>query len=198
MNRRDAIKQTALMMGYTLSSSTLASILNSCKSEPNLAWKAVFFNEAQAKTISAMAECILPKTDTPGAKDVMADQFVDKMVAEVLSPEEQVQFMEGFKSFEQDCEQAYGKNFTELSESEQTALLNKYDQQTPALTGSIWGFSVEPVANPPSFFRMLKDFTLLGYFSSEEVAHNILSYDPLPGAYLPCIPVAEVGNAWAE
>lgn len=198
MNRRDALKQTALMLGYTLSSSTLTSILNSCKSDPTLAWQPVFFTEAQAKTISAMTECILPKTDTPGAREVMADQFVDKMVAEVLSREEQEHFMEGMKSFEQDCKQTHGKNFTALSEEQQTELLNNYDQQTPALTGSIWGFSVEPVEGLPPFFRVLKDFTLLGYFSSEQVANNILSYDPVPGAFLPCIPLTEVGNAWAE
>jgi hypothetical protein len=198
MNRRDALKQTALMMGYTLSSSTLASILNSCKSDPGLAWEPVFFSEPQAKTISAMTEGILPKTDTPGAREVMADRFVDKMVAEVLSREEQGHFMEGMKSFEQECEQTYGKSFKELSEDQQTELLNKYDQQTTPMMGSIWGFSVEPVDGPPPFFRVLKDFTLLGYFNSEEVAHHILSYDPVPGAYLPCIPLAEAGNAWAE
>jgi hypothetical protein len=198
MNRRNALKETALLMGYTLSSSTLTSILNSCRSEPSLAWEPVFFNEVQAKTISAMAGCILPKTDTPGAREVMADRFVDKMVAEVLSQQEQMHFMEGMESFEQDCEQTYGKGFTELSEEQQTELLEKYDQQTPAMTGSIWGFSVEPVDGVPPFFRVLKDFTLLGYFSSEEVAHHILSYDPVPGTYLPCMPLADVGNAWAE
>jgi hypothetical protein len=198
MNRRDALKQTALMMGYTLSSSTLAGILNSCQLNSTLAWQPVFFTEEQAKTISAMTECILPKTDTPGAREVMADRFVDKMVAEVLSQEEQEHFMEGMKSIEQDCEQTYRKNFTALSEEQQTELLTKYDQQTLPITASIWGFSVEPVDGPPPFFRVLKDFTLLGYFSSEEVAHHILSYDPVPGAYLPCMPLAEVGNAWAE
>lgn len=198
MNRRDALKHTSLLLGYSLSGSTLASILHSCTAEAGLDWKPEFFTEEQAKTISAMTECILPETDTPGAKALQVDRFVDKMLNRVLSQKEQSHFMKGMESFEQDCQQSYGKDFTALTEAEQAAILTQYDAEAAPLTASIWGFSVVPIEEPAPFFRVLKNFTLLGYFSAEEIARHVLSYDPVPGGYLPCIPLSEVGNAWSE
>ncbi|MEM8909460.1 MAG: gluconate 2-dehydrogenase subunit 3 family protein [Bacteroidota bacterium] len=47
------------------------------------------------------------------------------------------------------------------------------------------------------FYRTLKELTLLGYFASEEVGENILKYDPIPGSYSGCVPLADIGIAWS-
>lgn len=198
MNRRDALKNTSLILGYSLSGSTLATILNSCQSEAGLDWTPVFFSKEQAATIESMTHIILPKTDTPGAEDLQLARFIDKMIHTVLSDEEKEHFLSGLQQFVQDCEAQYGSSFTELTEEQQTEILEKYDAETPPMTASIWGFSVEPVKSIPPFFRVLKELSLFGYFSSEEISKNILSYDPVPGTYNPCIPLNDVGNAWSE
>jgi hypothetical protein len=43
----------------------------------------------------------------------------------------------------------------------------------------------------------LKDLTVTGYFTSEPGATLALRYDPMPGAYRGCVPLREIGRAWA-
>lgn len=199
MNRREALKHTSLIMGYAISSSTIASLLSSCKNEPELGWQPELFTIDQAKTVTEMTECILPKTDTPGAKDLRLSRFIDRMAKELFSPEDQKQFLAGLQAFEQECQNTYSKSFIECTHEQQEEFLLQLDKKSPKFTPSIWGFPTkEPVDEPMSFYRTLKDLTLLGYFSSEEVGKHMLAYDPVPGAYLSCIPISEVGTTWTE
>jgi gluconate 2-dehydrogenase gamma chain len=69
MNRREALKQTTLILGYAVSAPVAAAMLNGCKAKPQLNYKPVFFDEEQAALLAEIAETILPKTSTPGAKD---------------------------------------------------------------------------------------------------------------------------------
>jgi hypothetical protein len=59
-------------MGGIVSAPTIVGILQGCSTKPNLDWKPTFFNEDQAYVISEIAEIYIPKTDTPGAKEVGA------------------------------------------------------------------------------------------------------------------------------
>ncbi|HQR89631.1 MAG TPA: gluconate 2-dehydrogenase subunit 3 family protein, partial [Caulobacter sp.] len=47
------------------------------------------------------------------------------------------------------------------------------------------------------FFPALEDMVTVGYFTSEPGATVALQYDPVPGAYRGCVPLAEIGRAWA-
>ena len=93
MNRRDIIKSSALLVGYAVSTTALSNLFISCKSEVQLDWKPVFLSNNQARTISEMTECILPRTKTPGAKDLHIDRFIDKMLKDLLSADEQKDFV---------------------------------------------------------------------------------------------------------
>jgi len=46
------------------------------------------------------------------------------------------------------------------------------------------------------FFKMLKDLTYEGYFTSEKVGKEVLRFDPIPGSYQGCIPLEDVGRLW--
>lgn len=197
MNRREALKHTSLIMGYAFSGSTLAGILNSCKSGGEHGWQPMFFTAGHAETMAEITEQILPETDTPGAKSLMLDRFIDRMMKECFSPEEQQHFLKGLQAFEEECQEKYDKAFVKCSAAQQEEFIKVNEGKAAGLTPSIWGFPVEEPA-PVPFYRTVKDLTLLGYFTSEEVGKHILSYDPVPGAYLSCISASEVGNAWTE
>jgi len=47
------------------------------------------------------------------------------------------------------------------------------------------------------FLSNVKRLATSAYFGSEEIAKNHLNYDPIPGKYIGCIPVEEVGTNWA-
>jgi hypothetical protein len=65
------------------------------------------------------------------------------------------------------------------------------------LPGSMWGFSFGESEGFP-FYRMMKELALLGYFQSERISKEVLSYDPTPGPYIGCMPYSDVGKNWSE
>ena len=201
MNRRDLLKTSGMFLGYAVSASALSGLYIGCKNgavaRKGLDWKPVFLNPEQADMISEMTERILPRTKTPGAKDLHIDVFIDKMLKDLLTPVEQQDFVGGLDSFESACKGSYGKKFVDCKQEEQEAFLRKMDKESKKLPPSVWGISLA-APSPTPFYRRVKELTLLGYFTSQEIGQKVLSYDPLPGVYIGDYPVAKVGNAWNE
>lgn len=197
MQRREALKISAVFMGYAVSAGALSEFLTSCASSKGLSGKPEFLAKPQFNTIGAMANVILPRTATPGAKDLHVERFIDKMLKELLSPEDQQSFMKGLMGFEASCIKKYGQAFTSCSADIQLAALKQLEQEASKYPPSMWGISLAN-AEPPHFFRTIKDLTLTGFYTSEAIGMHVLSYDPLPGAYIGCMPLSEVGNAWNE
>lgn len=198
MTRRDALKTSGLVLGYAVSASTLSALFLRCQAEAKKAdWKPVFLSPEQAHSIGEIAETILPKTDTPGAKELGVPQFIDLILKELSSPEDQADFVAGLKQLEADCEDAYGKPFADCSVQQREEFLLKLDTEAAKSPPSVWGITLAP-PSPTPFFRRLKGMTLFGYFTTEKVGKEILSYDPIPGEYIGCLPLSEVGNAWTE
>ena len=188
MDRREALKKTALLMGAAVSASSIAAILNGCKATPELAFKPEFLNEDQARLVSEVAEIFIPKTDTPGAKDVGVPGFIDKVLKDCYKPEDQERFLRGLTEFEEDAKKQYGDSFIDCSPEQQVELVKKYNEQ-----------AIKENAQPRPFILMAKELTLLGFFTSQAGAEQVLQYEPVPGAYKGCIPVSEAGSGktWA-
>ena len=196
MNRRDAIKTSALFLGYAVSSASLSSLFIRCQAEVKLDWKPVFLTPVQAQSVAEIAETILPETATPGAKGIGVPQFIDLMLHESLAPEEQQDFLAGLKKLEDDCQSAFGKPFVGCSAEQREALLLQLDREAAKLPPSVWGITLAP-PSPVAFFRRLKSLTMLGYFTSKKVGSEILSYEPNPMGFQACIPLNGM-NAWNE
>ena len=196
MNRREALKQSGLILGYTLSASTLSQLWTACKSAPQLEWKPQFFTEAQARTVSAMAECILPRTETPGAKDLGIDQYIDVFVRHIYSEKDQQTFSQGLQEFENACKASYKKDFHSLSPEDQEAFLLEQEKNAGHINHAIWGETIGEI-KPVPFYRQFKAMVISSYFSSEEVGKNLLTYEPVPGSQKGCMPLAEVGNVYS-
>lgn len=171
MDRREAIKRTSLLLGGVISSSAIAGVLSGCQANNAVDWTPVFLDNEQAKMVEAIADGILPATDTPGALDVGVPSFIDLMLKEAFSNAEQKKFTEGLAALDVACGEQYQKEFLACNKQEQTALLT---QQEKASDGT-------------GFIRMIKELTLLGYFTSETVMSNVLNYNPVPGKYEGCV-----------
>ncbi len=195
MDRRKALKQSGLLAGLTVSGAALGTLMQSCQEQSRLEWEPLFFNKKQAETVSAMADIILPATETPGAIDLKADIFVDLMCKKHLSPEDQTHVMKGCETFMANCRSKFGKDFHKLPEAQKQEALREAAEKANTFNPTVWG-SPLGTQEPLDFFRRVKQFTLIGYFTTEEVGKNILVYDPIPGRQEGCIPVDQVGNAW--
>lgn len=196
MNRRDALKKSALALGAAAGVPTLLSLLQACAQQDRLTWTPQFLSEDQARFISAFADTILPRTDTPGALDVKADIFLDLVYAKTYDEAGQKNLVADIEKFNTDCKTTYGKVFAELSAEDKAACLKDHESKSPKFPKNVWGTAVGP-KEPVGFYRSLKSSVLWAYFSSEEIGKNVLSYDPIPGEFRGCIPVSEVGNTWS-
>jgi gluconate 2-dehydrogenase gamma chain len=192
IDRREALRKTALLMGAAVSASAMAGILNGCKSTPELNYKPVFFTEEQAMLVSELAGIILPKTDTPGAKEVGVPNFIDKVLKECYKKEDQERFLTGLTAFDEEAKKTYGDSFIYCKLEDQLALVKKANEEAVKEKKANYGVK-------PPFFYMTKELTMLGYFTSEVGATQVLQYEPVPGKYKGCIPLSEAGNGktWA-
>lgn len=197
MERREAIKNTVLFLGYSVSFSALSETFIACNKAAGVDWQPVFLSKDQANTIAEITETILPKTSTPGAKDLGVPQFIDKMLKDLLSKEDQQGFITELNQFDQDCKAAYGKVFVDCTQAQREEYLLKLDKAGAKSPPSFWGISTVANPAPPTFFRRLKGLTLMGYYTSQEVGLNILRYDPVPGDYIACMPL-DGKNSWSE
>lgn len=196
MNRRDAIRKTALMAGTAAGVPSFLSLLQACSKQERLTWVPEFLSEDQARFISSFVDTILPKTDTPGGLDVKADVFIDLVYARTYDKKGQDNVVAEIEKFNAAAKEKFGKVFADLSLEDKTAFLKEQEANSPTFNSRVWGTAVGK-QEPVGFYRGLKSTVLWAYFSSEEIGKNVLNYDPIPGEFLGCIPLSDVGNSWS-
>lgn len=199
MNRREAIQRTMLALGYAISAPALMGVLNGCKAKPELAYTPDFFNRDQALLISELSEIIIPKTDTPGAKDAGVPGFIDSMLKEVYSKEQQDEFLKDIAAFDDDAKKAFGDSFAMCSQDNKVALVKKHHDAALAESkggGSTGWWNAGTGAKRP-FILTMKEVTLLGFFTSKQGATEVLQYNPVPGPFQGCVDLEKIGKAWA-
>lgn len=196
MKRREALKKTTLLAGSAALVPSLFSLLQSCKQEKRLSWQPIFLTEDQAQLISTLVDTLLPKTETPGALDMKVDMFIDLVFANLFNKQAQEAMLTEMKGFDVLATENFGTKFVNLSVKDRNEFLKEQESGSPKYNGQVWGTAVG-VQEPVGFYRTIKSLALWGYFTSEEIGKNILNYDPIPGEYLGCIPLSDVGNSWS-
>ena len=199
MNRREAIQRAALVMGYAITGPALTGVLNGCKATPEQVFKPVFFTQDQASLISILSEIIIPRTDTPGAIDAGVPMFIDQMLKDVYPKESQEEFVKNLTAFNEGAKKDHGKTFLDCNDDEKLDYFKKGHDEAVKNTTSNYssGFWNSAVKNSKPFIIEVKELTLLGFFTSEPGATQVLQYSPVPGPYKGCVPLATVGKAWA-
>ena len=81
----------------------------------------------QNATVVALCDVILPATDTPGAKAALVNEFIDLVLAEWYEPEERDRLLAGLADVDTQARAAFGKDFVDGTQAEQTALLTALD-----------------------------------------------------------------------
>jgi len=182
MNRRDALKSVVLMMGGTMVGAT--AILTGCTPEHQI--EGLNFMPEDISFLDEIGDAIIPTTDTPGAKAAGIGSFMVMMVKDCYDGTQQKTFVDGLNTINKEFKAENGKAFVDAAAEERTAYLNKM-YETAKASGD----------RNPEIIYMLKDLTVLGYFSSEIGATQALSYVEVPGRFDPCIPFNPGDKAYA-
>lgn len=142
--------------------------------------------EAQSRLVTALAEVIIPQTDTPGATVAGITEFVDVIVTGWLDEDERDQFLDEIDTVDELSKNRYGTDFADCSIEEQIAIVAKLDTELD-------GLRRDPTFDETThFFYDMKRFTLAGYFTSE-VGLRTLGYRIVPGAFEGCVLLDQYG-----
>ena len=205
MKRREAIKNLSLGIGYVVSTPVVLGILESCSKKERV-WNPLFFDEELNSQVSHLVDIILPRSESPGGLDLNLDRFVDKMCFDILTKKDQEWVLRGGSLFAgRVADQSDGtgnsgsrqaaldvfKTYFDLGEDDRRAVMEKQRKGAQELAEEeIDSFALY------KFLLTVREFALLGYFTSERIGKDFLVFDPVPGGYKPCIPLSDVGNAW--
>jgi hypothetical protein len=206
MDRREAMLRVAALTGLTLSAPLLSGLLVSCDSSAKTAEEKVtrVVSGKHRTMIEEIAERIIPKTTTPGAKEAKVPEFILLTLADCYPQADQDNFFAGLDKLDAEAKKVYNNSFLDLKAAEQTALLvqaeqafheekakNKKAEEEAKKSG------IKHETPRPQFFQVMKELTIIGYFSSEPGATQALAYVQVPGSYQACTDMKPGQKAWA-
>ena len=215
MDRRIALKNMGLALGYTVATPTLLSLLQSCKQETGPQWTPLFFTPEQGGVFIRLADLILPKTDTPSASEVGVHTFIDRYMHEVSGIPEQDFVKMSFGKFLDKALADSGKQaIGDLTEEDlepvlAEALKKRGDEEEAAIFESIMTYNQAMAAGTQAelpdeisryaFANLIRDAVIWSYKNTEYVGEEVLAYLPIPGEYIGCGDLNELtgGRAWS-
>lgn len=214
MDRRIALKNMGMALGYTVAMPTLLSIAQSCKNEKVLEWTPDFFSKEEGSVLTHLVDIILPKTDTPSATEVQVNLFIDRFLDQAV-PKEQQDFvkMAMGKFVDKALKDSGKEKVADLSPEDlepvlaTTLKVSKEDEVKMFETITAYQEAIaegkpaqlEEDISRFAFANNLRGMTIWGYKTSEYVGEKVLAYLPVPGEYIGCGDVNELtgGKAWS-
>ena len=192
VTRREAIRRVSALLGGAALVGQ-GAWLAGCEGY-GYARRGTLFVPADVALLDEIADTILPDTKTLGAKAAGVGSFIATMVTDTYDPREQRTFMSGIDTLERESRTQNRADFMASAPAQRLALLERLDRE--ALEYMRRPGAEEP-PSPPHYFRMLKELTLLGYFTSEIGYTQAMRYVESPGRFDPCIPYKVGDKAWA-
>lgn len=189
MDRRTSIKSLIVFVSVGLSSFSFYkwTAFNSAAD--------VSLLEQKKHILAELAEVIIPRTDTPGAKDAKVEEFIIGMLKYCTEPKAQHNFLNGLADLEQYVLKNYNGDFVSCTEKQKIAVLRYYEDKTVYKSSLVNKVNNKLFGIP--FFVSLKQLTVQGYCTSMTGAQQGLAYDYIPGTYQACIPLINNQRSWA-
>jgi hypothetical protein len=185
MNRREALKKVAFLMGGAISATTMGVLFESftvLEKDKNF----VFFSVSDEEILAEFADIIIPTTaSSAGAKAAGLGAFIPMMIRDCYPAQMQQMFASGMKDMQAQCFKDFNKDFLTMTVEERQKLMNSLKDEAIATNKA------------PSFFLLARDLTILGYFSSEIGCTQAREYLPVPGRYDGSAEYTPGQKAWA-
>lgn len=181
MQRRELLKLIAAATGCALVGIDSAGALPSAASP---------FSKRDRVMLDEIAETILPRTDTPGAKDAAVGAFIARYALACYEPAHLRILQQGIGSLDALMRARTGADFLRASPAQRQSLLTEVDLQARR-------HAREAGQSAPHYFTLMKQLSLLGFFTSRPGSTRVLRYRPVPGKYKGCVPYRKGETSWA-
>lgn len=212
MDRRELLKMVAALTGGAVIGGEF--FLSGCKSG---AGTEAGFTVSNIALLDEVGETIIPAGKTPGAKAAKVGEFMKLMVNDCYTESQQTAFTKGIDQLEEACKKANGKSFVDCTPQQRHDFLVSLEKEAKTYnskrdeddkpkkeivekTNSTVPFKDQKQFEPtPShYYSMMKQLTLLGFFTSKTGMTETLRHIPVPGKYDGAFPYAKGDKAWAE
>ena len=189
MNRRNSLKAIASLLFVGVSS---ASVLEWFRAGSKIDFNLLAEKKA---LIAELAETIIPRTSTPGAKDAKVEEYILRMLESCTNEREKHTFLSGLMNLEEYALKNYGSDFLNSSPENKINILKHFEDKSHYNTLIFNKINKKLLGKP--FFIKLKELTVQGYCNSELGATKGLAYDYVPSTYQACIRIGHNQRSWA-
>jgi hypothetical protein len=141
-------------------------------------------------TLDEIAETIIPRTDTPGAKDAAVGAFIARYAQACYEPAQLRSLQQGIAAIDARMRAQAGVDFLRASPAQRHVLLTTIDREAKHQVK-------DATQAAPHYFTLMKQLTLLGFFTSEPGSTRVLRYRPIPGKYKGYVPYQKGQSSWA-
>lgn len=176
MDRRSALK-------YIGVASAAAFILPSCVSDPKkvtIALNNLKITGEEEEMLAEFASVLIPKTDTPGAREVGAHHFLLVMVDDCMSPDQQQKFLRGMRDFSAEIKKLTGGSILKGTSAERAEAMTKLHSGKDSLSEDV-----------KAFYHISRSYIIQGYSSSQHFLTDIKPYKHVPGPiFRGCAPLS--------
>ncbi|MEM1442485.1 MAG: gluconate 2-dehydrogenase subunit 3 family protein [Verrucomicrobiota bacterium] len=166
IDRREAVQRMSLLVGGTLSTQLTSALMG----EVTNTGPSVEVTEAMTALLAEVADVIIPETETAGAKEAGAHEFIIRVMRDCHEIASQEKFYTGLSRVDELSLTEHEKPFVELPRPVQISVIT------------------ETAKKDKGFFRQIKQMTQVGYFTSELGCTQHLQYMPIPGSFQGDVP----------
>lgn len=176
MDRRELLKMIAVLTGTAFigGETFLAGCTSADAGAPD-------FSAANLEFLNEVGEIILPATATPGAKAANVSQVMKSVVTDCYDVTMQPVFLGGIKKIDDASKKKFNQSFLKATPAQREELIREIDKEAKDYQKS------KKKDDPDHYFTMMKQLTLLGYFTSEIGCKQALHYLPIPQRYDGCV-----------
>lgn len=200
MDRREAVKYISILLGGTVVGAD--AFLSGCKTATKSATE---WTAEDVAYLNEIGETILPRTATPGAKDANVGQFMTTMVNDCYVEADQKAFRDGMEKLNDESKKKFNSDFMKITPQQRQELLTTLDKEAKDYQKKVNDFNGAEDKKEkeeagkgnrnyvkqhmaPHYFTMMKQLTLLGFFTSKEGMTKAVRYMPVPGYYKGDVP----------
>jgi len=200
MERREAVKYISILLGGAVVGAD--AFLTGCKPQKKVRTD---FTEEDVAYLNEIGETILPQTATPGAKAANVGAFMTVMVNDCYEEGDQRAFKDGMDKLNDVSNNKFKGDFMKITPEQRHELLVELDKEAKEYQKEVNKFNSDESQKEREetrkgnlkykkqyksshYFTMMKQLTLLGFFTSEVGMTKALNYKPVPGRFDGCIP----------
>jgi Gluconate 2-dehydrogenase subunit 3 len=198
MHRREALQLLAGAAALPLLSRDAFSLFHQVQDQLRAASALKTLNPHQDATVTTIAELIIPQTETPGAKAARVNEFIDVILTDWYDDQERSIFLNGLADVDARSRDLCGKDFVDCSAKQQTQILTALDEElTKVREAVVPGTMRRRLRLKPeekNFFYMMKQLTLVGYYTSEVGSEQELHYEIIPSSHAGCAKIEKPGS----